>query len=647
MTGRIRVRLPKFGSADLTALSSAANLRGLEIAVTQSLTADEPLLVLVRSAYDAVCDALESGEPLADAITNWAEAAEQAAEVAKTANGRLANMAEAEFIPEVVLAALLSEPRPSEQCKVPEDALVSTLAYLAVESSDRARSAAKSLASLPGGSRPSVNLEAAASALVAARCRANAWVEHDEPDCKTALQSLRAERDLMASQLAGVQDRLEALLVEAPPIGQIVLLDETSNHPAFHQVERIDPSRPFRWLGRQPTAMFATNVARRHAVRVEVMIESAITEAARDGLSILMDGEESQKVETVFLQNGRYLKAAEFGGDPTAPAAGRRNLVLVQHGSVDMTEKGDARTLGCAISRISIEPIECSERAVKRHKTVLAFDARPGRNKFGALETLRDGTPYRRLSAGSSARVSIDVPPTDRVRLQAHCLSGTTRDAADKLSISVTGLAFGSARTKLLAKGGFVRAIDVMNPARLGRMSVTLDLSGDDGDAALARLVALDASEHAVRARPATRTLSAEHHLVHPAFHGLERRPGDGQPFRWMGRESFADLTITMPLDRTIQVETHVFTAINEQAFEGLTIAVEDHDGDAYSVSELADGTIVRSAIFPFADSNRALPETVNVRLGLRHTVDLSHRGDPRTVGVAVMSVVIRQLDAD
>lgn len=129
--------------------------------------------------------------------------------------------------------------------------------------------------------------------------------------------------------------------------------------------------------------------------------------------------------------------------------------------------------------------------------------------------------------------------------------------------------------------------------------------------------------------------------LTHPAFYGAEERPADRLPFRWMGRADRADFAVAVPRHREREVSVVLAMVIDEAAFEAFTVRLDEREPLALHRDSHAADTLRVTA--RFAAGPAAGPHSL-VSLLAPVAVDLSERGDPRTVSVAVHSVEVREV---
>ncbi len=126
------------------------------------------------------------------------------------------------------------------------------------------------------------------------------------------------------------------------------------------------------------------------------------------------------------------------------------------------------------------------------------------------------------------------------------------------------------------------------------------------------------------------------------AFYPMERRP-DGLPFAWMGVRDEQAFTVTIPLDRTVEVEVHMAMAIDRAAVDGLELEF-DHETPRTTEVVAIDGLVVKRAVFSPVDQSRTLPEPVHVVLKSTHTADVSEGDDRRVLSIGLNKLVVRQV---
>lgn len=159
---------------------------------------------------------------------------------------------------------------------------------------------------------------------------------------------------------------------------------------------------------------------------------------------------------------------------------------------------------------------------------------------------------------------------------------------------------------------------------------------------ALAELLAKNAplrpDEDALAPRP---LVSVSCRMLDPlAIHAQEVRGADGLAFAWMGKGETLTLAAAVPSDRPRAVSVHIADAITPEALAALTITC---DGQATRnvEDERRGGVTVRRAVF---DAALEPAEETRVTVTAPVRVDLTERGDPRTVSVALHKIVVAQL---
>jgi len=480
----------------------------------------------------------------------------------------------------------------------------------------------------------------------------------DAPDLLRAeIAALRAERDHLRAAVTELQDRLLANYTDETRLHtETIDLGEHFASPAFYFLERAGSDRPFRWMGREPAAWLPTKIPRTRAVRVDVVIELAIAEAALDALKVHADGVFAIASQTAFLGNGAVVRSFFVPAPARPDPFARLNIGLIAEHRVDLTPSGDTRTLSLGISRIEIAQLteEALAAAARWRRTLPAQVFK--HPAFHALERRpEDDIPFRWFGAEPDAAFAIAPPPGRPVRVEVHIPHAMSEAALDSLRI---GLGARMARDYTITRspsGHVVKSAELRVPGKPGdpvesvelrlALGVRHDLSetGDPRHLALAvQTIVIDEIAEADFRGPGP--FEAEIHIGHdvdsPAFYGAERWP-NGMIVRWLGREDEAAIPLTVPAGEPLRVSMEILHAISEETLNGLAIGLDGTFAEELVTERNAAGAIVRSAVFaPLPPTEGRLRRTMlNVRAV--HKVDLSAQGDARTLAVAVRKIVI------
>ncbi|WP_226581712.1 hypothetical protein [Acuticoccus sediminis] len=321
---------------------------------------------------------------------------------------------------------------------------------------------------------------------------------------------------------------------------------------------------------------------------------------------------------------------------------------------------------------------------------------------FYALETSAKGRAFRWMGRESEAVIPVTITPGNAVKVAVTIELVIDGDALDGLEIGLGGQIATRYETRMQPNGQIVKSaeftglppdsetLDVVLRQRhvldctphgdtrtLGCGLVGLSVvpvppeppaekvapppDADDDEpvppvpeaVAVAPRAPMGVAPKPVVPRPATRTVGApgaplsvvilvDEGFDEAAFYPLEHRP-DGLPFAWMGVRDEQAFTVTIPLDRPVRVEAHLAVVIDDEALSGLEIEFDQEEPQSVETSG-EGGCIVKSAVFAPIDPTRALSEPVQVVLKATHAVDLTDKGDGRTLSVGLHKLVVRQL---
>ena len=488
---------------------------------------------------------------------------------------------------------------------------------------------------------------------------------------KAEVAELAAERDALREQLAETQDALVTAYTEHRVLRrQVIALDRDFANPAFYDLEHVSPDRPFRWLGREAEATITTLVPCDRPMRVTIQIELAVSDTALEGLEIGADGVWAEEMETERLPNGSFRKMAIIPPRETESRYTRLALSLRTRDRKDMSEFGDPRTLSVGVSRITIaelgDEIETPELPMEGpFRQTIVFDERVNNPAFYGIERRPgDNLVFRWMGRAQSGEVPVRLPSGRQVRVSAYMPIVIDDAAFAGFTFGINGHFADEYQTERSPDGMVIkRAVFTvpgepggpLAPSRINLAAASrTDMSGR-GDARLLavglhslELEEMNAVEAEIEAEAenepdgALRVLNARQHFDYPAFYHLERR-SDQMEFRWMGREDEQAFIVRIARDRPLRVTAHLAHAIDQAALDGFEIGIEDTFAEDYELVLPPEGGAVKSATFTIANPT---PDAAPVRLQLRlkSKVDLSSRGDPRTLGVALSKIVVRQV---
>ena len=486
---------------------------------------------------------------------------------------------------------------------------------------------------------------------------------------KAEVAALAAERDALLEQLAETQDALVASYTEHRVLRrQVIALGREFSNPAFYDLEHVSPERPFRWLGREAEALVPTLVPCDRPVRVSVHIELAVSDMALEGLEIGADGVYAEETVTERLANGSFLKSAVIPAREVESRYTRLALSLRTRERRDMSEFGDPRTLSVGVSSITVaelgEEIEAPELPTEGpFRQSIVFDERINSPAFYGIERRpADNLVFRWMGRTERGEVPVRLPSGRRVRVSALMPIVIDDAAFEGFTFGINGHFADEYETERTPDGIIIkRAVFTVpgepdGPLAPGRIDLAAKTRKDMSDKGDARLLAIglhsleieevDTGETGPEAdtdgEGATLILTAQKHFDRPAFYHLERQD-ERTMFRWMGREDEESFTVTIARDRPLRVTAHLVHAIDRAALDGFEIGLEDAFAEEYELALPAEGGAIKTATFTLPDET-AEPAPVRLRLRLRSKVDLSDRGDPRTLGVALSKIVVRQV---
>ena len=480
-------------------------------------------------------------------------------------------------------------------------------------------------------------------------------VTEDAATLRAALAEARAENGRLRQALVLLQNRLLQHYTDADRIHrETIHLDEHCTNPAFHFVERIGPDRPFRWFGRERTAWFVTTIPRTRAVRVDLYVEVMIGESTLDALEVHADGVFATRTETDYLDNGA-VRRSFYVPPPAEPTPHARLKLGLIAGERVKPQGEDDRLLAVGLSRIEITQLddETFADAARWHRTLPA--AAIGHPAFHPTERRPgDDAAYRWFGAELDAAFPVAPPPGRPVRVEAHLVHHASDAALADFRIAIGPRTATRYETTAAPDGTLVKAAARRGPGapgdRIAPVALRLSLGtrhaipSDDGTrqlgVALQKLVLREIDEDVFGgAGPFRRDIDVAD-IDHPAFYGLEHQP-NGMYLRWLGQEDEAALAVDVPGGVPLRVIAEFVIAIDEAALEGLSIGLDGTYAQAHETTRHEDGRLLRSAVFaPLAEHGGTLrPATVNLRVA--HKVDLSDKGDPRTLAVALRKIVI------
>lgn len=474
-----------------------------------------------------------------------------------------------------------------------------------------------------------------------------------------ALAAVTAERDRLREALAELQDRLLAHYTDDSRLhAETLFLDEHFSNPAFYFLEKLGPERPFRWMGREETAWLPTKLPRTRAVRVDVVIEVAIGEAAIEGLAVHADGVFAVASDSEILESGAVCKTFFVPAPPRPDPYARLNVGLVAGHRVDLSARGDPRTLSVGISRIEITQLseEALAAAALWHKLIPAQVFQ--HSAFHGLERRdEDDVAFRWFGAEPDAAILLAPPPGRPVRVAVELTHAASEKALEDFRFGFDGRLASRYETTVAPSGIITKSADLRVPGAPGdpvrgvRLSLALgtrhnmSAEGDPRHLAVAiRSIALtEIAEDAFRGTgPFHAEIPLGADFSSPAFYGLERWP-DGTILRWMGQEDEAAIPLRVPTGRPLRVGVAIMHAISDATLEGFAIGLDGTFAESHETVRHADGTIMRSAVFAPLDPEAGAEREATLHFRAAHKVDLTDQGDARTLAVAVRKIVIAE----
>lgn len=468
-----------------------------------------------------------------------------------------------------------------------------------------------------------------------------------------------AERDRLHAMVVELQERLLHHYTDADRIHrETIRLDEHFANPAFYFLERLGPDRSFRWMGREEAAWLATRIPRTRALRVDILVETMISEAALEGLRVHADGIYAVASETQYLDSGAILRSFFIPAPPEPDPYGRVGLGIVAGERVDLTGRGDPRTLAVGIACIEITQItgDALSLAAQWHRTLPAPlfqhpafhppERRPG-----------EDLAYRWFGAERDAEFRIAPPPGRAIRVEVEIVQAISEEALADFRIGLEDRVASDYEIAVAPDGVITKAAELRVPGAPGEpvADLRLRLSAgarrdmtSDGDprhlaVAIRRLVMREVADEAFRGNgPFRAEIPFGRDFDHPAFYDFELME-NGLTLRWMGRADEATLPVTVPAGVPLVVEAEIVHVISDQTLAGFTMTLDGLAPGERETSRDATGVlVVRAGFAPLEATGGTRERTVPLELRVAHKEDLTERGDPRTLAVALRKIVVR-----
>ena len=144
-----------------------------------------------------------------------------------------------------------------------------------------------------------------------------------------------------------------------------------------------------------------------------------------------------------------------------------------------------------------------------------------------------------------------------------------------------------------------------------------------------------------VNAAPRYDVITIDESFENDAFYELERFPGTGVAFRWMGQQEDAVIETGIPAGRQVRVDVHILHVIEPEALERLDIGVGERFADDAETVTHVDDTFTKSVMIDTGEEPSGSNVTIRLRLG--HRSDVSANGDDRSLGAAIHKIEIAE----
>ncbi len=297
------------------------------------------------------------------------------------------------------------------------------------------------------------------------------------------LAEAEGQNALLLEQIALLQEAVGASIFDgATAQHQTIYADEGLTHPAFYPPERRpSDGLSLRWIGNEDDAILPTDISRTRPLRVDVQIAVSADAAALDGFSVTCDGIAPIAVTRTRTDDGSWLHSSTF-----APPQNPDPLALVRLGlhiasKVDLTDKGDPRSLAVGIHKIEIWQLDADREDEDEDGIELGVDSLTA-PAFSPVEALPSGERFRWMGQEKSAILPLMGERRGAMRVEVHMPLTTHRRCVEELAISLDGAPADRVLIEPLGDGGAIKsAIFEAGPGPLETLSLTLGATADEG----------------------------------------------------------------------------------------------------------------------------------------------------------------------
>ncbi|WMS45354.1 hypothetical protein RDV64_23670 (plasmid) [Acuticoccus sp. MNP-M23] len=302
-----------------------------------------------------------------------------------------------------------------------------------------------------------------------------------------------------------------------------------------------------------------------------------------------------------------------------------------------------------------------TEHRVLRRQ-VIALGREFSNPAFYGLEHVSPERPFRWFGREAEAFVPTLVACDRPVRVTVHIELAVSDMALDGFEIGADGVYAEETTTERLANGSFHKSAVIPareTESRYTRLALSLrarerkdmeefgdprTLSVGVSSITVAELGEEIEIPELPMEGPFRQSIVFDERVNSPAFYGLERRPGDNLPFRWMGRTESGEVPVRLPSGRKVRVSAFMPIVINEAAFAGFTFGINGHFAEEYETERTSDGMAIKRAVFtvPGEPDGPLAPGRINLAAASR--TDMSGKGDARLLAIGLHSLELEEV---
>lgn len=275
---------------------------------------------------------------------------------------------------------------------------------------------------------------------------------------RDALLRERALRRRLGEEVGLLQEALGGAFTDTETLPHQTIAVDDLDEAAFYGLERRSADGlPFRWIGKERTAVHLTDLPRAGPAMVEVVLAVVISPASLTGFSFTLDGVAPAFVETVN-EGGSVTLRGYFDTPAEQNSLGRTRLTLEAGHVEDLSASGDPRCLAVGVHKVTVSALKDLDlAALAQSVRQMVFHADTFTSPaFHALERVGEGPLFRWMGKRTEALFRTEVRQFDPLVVTVEMPVALNRATVDALEIFIDDR-HGAAITRETADGVLVR----------------------------------------------------------------------------------------------------------------------------------------------------------------------------------------------